>query len=106
MLFGMFERDRIRDFGAGGSASQQDKKQNSRYRPVPIGVRVPSNHRPFASQAISPAELSFLSNFSHKPSKLPLDMINSKSPCLASLTRCSAIASELGNTRASFPSLR
>src|SRR5207245_8589330 len=68
--------------------------------------RKQEDYRALASLGTGPAELSLLSSFSHRPSKLPLDIISSKSPDLASAARCSAMASELGKTRASLPSLR
>src|SRR6202035_5301961 len=49
---------------------------------------------------------NFLSSLSHRPSKLPLDMISSKSPGLASADRYSAILSAPSNACASLPSSR
>src|SRR5437868_4640049 len=63
-------------------------------------------HRRFAPTGCGADSLNFFSSFSHKPSKLPLDMINSKSPGLASAARWSAILSAPSNALASLPSAR
>src|SRR5689334_14829297 len=102
MLFGMFEGDAVLNSGLAGCAEQEQTQKKEKERAhQPSGGRK-KTHR--ASASLGTTELSFLRSFSHKPSKLPLDMISSRSPDLASLARCSAMASELGKACASFPS--
>src|SRR5579859_846899 len=106
MLLGMFERDAVLNRSLGGCVEREETQKEERERAHQASNGSRKTHRAFASRGTASAEPSFLSSFSHKPSKLPFDMIRSKSPAFASPARCSAIASELGKTRASLPSFR
>src|SRR5271170_4676810 len=63
-------------------------------------------HRRVASAGVRTPLSNFFTNFSHKPSKLPLDITSSTSPGAASLATNSTIVSELPSTWASLPKAR
>src|SRR6185369_11429157 len=70
------------------------------------GQRICWLHRRLAPVGCGTDSPSFLRSFSHRPSKLPFDMIRSRSPGLASPARYSAILSAPSKASASLPSSR
>src|SRR5260370_19887950 len=103
---GMIKENLILNCCSSESTERQDKKKAKAGRDQQPASGGSKSHRVFASPASSTTAPSFFKTFSHKPSKLPLDMMRRRSPGLASAPRCSAMASELGNTRASLPRAR
>src|SRR6516164_6041277 len=63
-------------------------------------------HPGFAPAGTGSAASSLARSFSHRPSKLPLDMMSKRSLALALATRKSAMASPPETTSASLPSVR
>src|ERR1700721_372229 len=103
MLFGMRERDFVANFRIRRSGEKETSPENNGGREADCET-VPG-HCAFAPLVVWRAE-SFFRSFSQRPSKLPLEMIRSKSPGWSSAARMSAMASALGTTRASLPSWR
>src|SRR5216684_622459 len=103
---GMIQEDGVLNGCPGGRAEGQDKENAKASRDQQPAPGRSKGHRVFASPASCPAAPSFFRTFSHRPSKLPLDMMSRRSPGLASAPRYSAMTSELGNTWASLPSAR
>src|SRR5260370_14289357 len=106
MPLGMIQQDHVLNCCSGRRTESQDKEKaeaGGDQQPAPRGN---NRSRVFASPASCTAAPSFFRSFSHRPSKLPLDMMRRRSPGLASPPRCSAMASELGTTRAALPKAR
>src|SRR2546425_9649542 len=106
MLFRMFQRNAVVNRGVAGDTEHQQRQKMEEQRFPQAFPSKERAHRALASLGTCAAVLSFFSNFSHKPSKLPLDIINKRSPALASAAKCAARASAPENTCASVPSAR
>src|SRR5215469_7288094 len=103
MLFRMLQRNRIANFSVNGSCEgKYDAEENEEPQ---AGQQTNLLHRAF-TPLVGCTAVNFWSNFSQSPSKLPFDIISTKSPGLASAVSNSAIGSAPANTWASFPSAR
>src|SRR5437899_2403796 len=103
---GMFQRNAVVNRGVAGNAEHQQRKEMEEQRFQQAFPTKEMSHRALASLETCAGVLSFFSSFSHKPSKLPFDMINKRSPALASAAKCAAMASAPEITCASVPSAR